>query len=397
MSVTRLPKTIYLLSLCNAFMYVCASLLITISALIGFELAPNKNLSTLPMALQFFAIMYSTIPASYIMSRIGRKKGFLLAGVIGIAGACLALWSIFNQSFIPFCIATLCFGTFTAFANYYRFTAAEVVDSSIKARAISMVMAGGVIAAFIGPNLANWSSHFFTERFAGPFAVLIIVYMLSMLTISFAKLPGPIIRNTSHNGRSLGTIVSQPIFIIAVICQMFGYGTMNLVMTSTPLAMATHDYGLGATAMVIQWHVVAMFLPSFITGHLISRIGIVPVLSAGVLIGIVCILINLNGETRTHFVSSLFLLGVSWNFLYVGGTTLLTDTYRPEEKPRAQGINDFIVFTTVTITALSAGGLHYTFGWQVVNLSAIPLLGITALAVIWLVMHRRQTPISTPV
>ena len=136
---------------------------------------------------------------------------------------------------------------------------------------------------------------------------------------------------------------------------------------------------------------------SFFTGHLISRIGIVPVLTAGVLIGIVCILINLNGETQIHFVSSLFLLGVSWNFLYVGGTTLLTDTYRPEEKTRAQGINDFIVFTTVTITALSAGGLHYTFGWKVVNLSAIPLLGITALAVIWLVMYRRQTPISAPV
>lgn len=397
MSETRLPKTIYLLSLCNAFMYVCASLLITISALIGFELAPNKNLATLPMALQFFAIMCSTMPASYIMSRIGRKHGFLLAGCIGILGACLALWGIFNQAFIPFCLATLCFGTFTAFANYYRFTAAEVVHSSLKARAISMVMAGGLIAAFIGPNLANWSSGFFAERFAGPFAVLILVYMLSMLTISFAELPGPIKRSTSRGGRPLSAIVAQPIFIIAVICQMFGYGTMNLVMSSTPLAMAVHDYGMGATAMVIQWHVVAMFAPSFITGNLISRIGIVPVLTAGVVLGIICIVINLNGETRAHFVSALILLGISWNFLYVGGTTLLTDTYRPEEKTRAQGINDFIVFTTVTITALSAGGLHHSFGWKAVNLSATPLLLITAIAVIWLALYRRRTAVTAPV
>ncbi len=394
MSTTRLPITIYLLSLCNAFMYVCASLLITVSALIGFELAPNKNLATLPMAIQFFAIMCSTIPASYTMSRIGRKRGFLLAGGIGLVGACLALWGIFNQAFVAFCMATFCFGTFTAFANYYRFTAAEVVDESFKARAISMVMAGGVIAAFIGPNLANWSSGLFSERFAGPFAALILVYILSMITISFAELPGPIVRNVKSSGRSIGTIVAQPVFIVAVICQMLGYGTMNLVMGTTPLAMAVHDYGMGATAMVIQWHVAAMFAPSFITGNLISRIGIIPVLATGVVFGAVCILINLNGETQAHFVTALILLGFSWNFLYVGGTTLITETYRPEEKTRAQGLNDFLVFTTVTITSLCAGGLHHSFGWKVVNLSAAPLMLVTAIAVIWLALYRRKLPVA---
>jgi len=274
MSTTRLPVTIYLLSLCNAYLYVCASLLITISALIGLELAPDKRLSTLPMALQFFSIMCGSVPASMIMGRIGRKAGFLLGGSIGVIGSALALWSVFNNSFLGYCIATVCFGLFAAFGNYYRFTAAEVVPPSRKSLGISMVMAGGVIAAFIGPNLANWSGGLFSvSAYAGPFAVLIGVYLLSMLTISAAKLPAPVKQTEGYSGRKLSTILTQPIFIVAVLCQMFGYGTMNLVMTATPLAMHDHAYGLGATAFVIQWHVVAMFAPSFFTGHLIQKIG----------------------------------------------------------------------------------------------------------------------------
>ncbi|MEE9322628.1 MAG: MFS transporter [Granulosicoccus sp.] len=387
----RLPLTIWLLSLCNAYLYICSSLLITVSALIGFDIAPNKSLATLPMAIQFFAIMCGTVPASLFMGHFGRKTGFLLAGCIGITGASIALWSVMHDHFLGYCIASVCFGLFAAFANYYRFTAAEVVSDSAKSRAIAMVMAGGVIAAFIGPNLANWSSELFSARaFAGPFAILIGVYLISMLTISLAELPAAPKRVASaSSGRPLATIMLQPVFVVAVICQMLGYGAMNLVMSSTPLAMNLHAYGLGATALVIQWHVVAMFAPSFFTGHLISRFGVVPILASGVLLGIACVMVNLTGESLPHFIVALMLLGISWNFLFVGGTTLLTDTCTVEERSRTQAINDLLVFTTVTLTALTAGGMHHLFGWRIVNLSVLPMFAVSGLAIAWLYFNQK--------
>lgn len=391
----RMPLTIYLLSLCNAYMYIGASMLITVSALIGFELAPDKRLTTLPLALQFFAVMCSSLPASLIMGRYGRKIGFLLAGSVGLTGAAIAIWSILNGSFYGFCVATICFGIFSGFGNYYRFTAAEVVSPSNKSTAISLVMAGGVIAAFIGPNLANWSSGIFSShQFAGPFVILMGVYVLSMCTIAFADLPvlvtGP--ANVKGNQRSFSELVFRPIFIVAVVCQMLGYGAMNFVMSSTPLAMNANQYGISETALVIQWHVVAMFLPSFFTGHLIKRLGIVPVLLTGALLGFCSIAINLFAPINVgNFVFALVALGVSWNFLYVGGTTLLTDAYEPAEKTRAQGINDLAVFSTVTLTALSTGTVHHLWGWQTVNLLALPMLIVTLFAIIWF-WHSQRLP-----
>lgn len=389
-----MPISVYLLALCNAYMFTCASLLITISALIGFQLAPDKTLSTLPMALQFFAVMVTSIPASLLMGRIGRKASFILASLIGVLGALIATWSIFNQNFWTFCIATFCFGSFSAFGNYYRFTAAEVVDGKHKTLAISYVMAGGVIAAFIGPNLANLSQHLIPDyQFAGGFAVLIGVYLLSLITISLTKLPPAPPRDSAKNtGRPLRLIMAQPAFVVAVICEMLGYGTMNLVMTSTPLAMNAVNHTVADTAFVIQWHVVAMFLPSFFTGHLINRFGMVSVLATGALLGLACVAINLTGTTVTHFTLGLVVLGICWNFLFVGGTTLLTETYQPEEKSKTQAANDFLVFTTVTITALCAGGMHYLFGWKSVNISVIPLLIICLAGITWLAVVQRTSP-----
>ena len=393
----RMPRSVPLLALCNAWMYVGSSLLITVSALIGFALAPDKRLATLPLALQFLSIMLSGIPASLFMGRYGRKRGFLLAGAIGVVGATLALYAVVHDWFAGYCAATACFGAFTAFGNHYRFTAAEVVGPALRSRAIAAVMAGGVIAAFIGPNLASWSGTMFEgHAYAGPFAVLIGVYLVSMATIAFADLPPPLARGTRAGGRPLAAIARQPRFVVAVLCQMLGYGTMNLVMTSTPLAMHAHDATLGDTAFVIQWHVVAMFAPSFVTGHLIARLGIVPVLGTGVAFGFACVATNLAGETLGHFSVALVLLGIGWNFLYVGGTTLLTDTYAPAEKARAQALNDFVVFSTVTLTALSAGGIHYVFGWRAVNLGVTPMLLVAGLAVGWLALGRAR-PATLPV
>jgi len=343
------------------------------------------------MALQFATVMVTTVPASLFMGRFGRQAGFLLGNSIGIVGASIAIFSLFNQSFEGFCVATICFGMFAAFSHYYRFTAAELVGPQLKSVAISWVMAGGVLAALIGPNLANWSSNFFTvEPFAGPFAVLIGVYCLSILTVLAARLPAPVAVSNNDPRRSLADIITQPIFIVAVICQMLGYGTMNLVMSATPLAMQARGLELDSTALVIQWHVVAMFAPSFFTGYLIRFIGLVPVLALGVALGLICVVVNLSGDTLTHFVAALVLLGISWNFLFVGVTTLLTDAHTTAEKSRCQAVNDLIVFSTVTLTALSAGGLHHTFGWRSVNLTVIPMYFITALAIAWLISVRKQ-------
>ncbi|PID61625.1 MAG: MFS transporter [Gammaproteobacteria bacterium] len=384
-----LPRTIYLLSLCNALLYTCASLLITMSALIGYALAEDKRLATLPMALQFLSVLVGSVPASLAMGRFGRKAGFLFAGCIGVAGSLLALHALQQQSLSLFALASCCFGLFTAFANYYRFTAAEIVPPARKSVAISMVMAGGVIAAFIGPNLARLASSLFeSQPFAGPFAVLVAVYLTTMVLIAFADLPPPPPKRAgSDKGRPILDIVAQPVFVIAVTCQMLGYATMNFVMASTPLAMRLHAFDFHATAFVIQWHVFAMFAPSFVTGHLIRRFGMVPVLGTGALLGILTVLVNLHGKTLAHFTLALVLLGVCWNFLYVGGTTLMTEAYREEEKSRAQAANDLMVFSLVSLTALSAGTVHHVFGWRTVNMGVLPFLVIALASVFWL---RRQ-------
>jgi len=349
----RMPVSVYLLSLCNAYLFVGASLLITVSALIGFELAEDKRLSTLPLALQFFSVMCTSVPASMIMGKYGRKAGFFLASGIGIAGALIAIWSITNTNFYGFCVATVCFGVFAGFGNYYRFTAAEVVGPIKKSLAISLVMAGGVIAAFIGPNLANWSSNMFSSyQFAGPFVVLLGVYVLSVFTIAFADLPKK--QNTQDNqgGRPVSQLIMQPVFLVAVICQMLGYGTMNFVMSSTPLAMNVHNYGMSDTASIAI--------------NLLAPISV------------------------SNFVIALITLGVSWNFLYVGGTTLLTDAYEPNEKSRAQGANDLAVFSMVTVTALSTGTVHHLYGWETVNIVALPMLFVTLAAIVWLWVKQRS-------
>lgn len=348
--------------------------------------------------------MATTIPASLFMGRFGRTPGFLLGCVTGIVGAFIALWSLFNESFYGYCVATVCFGAFAATSHYYRFTAAEIVQPDQKSRAISLVMAGGVLAAFIGPNLANWSSGMFNANsYAGPFVILIINYIACMVTVVLARLPKPARSNeksTEQNAasgigknavRSIQQIISQPVFIIAAICQMFGYGTMNLIMTSTPLAMKSHTMTLGAVALVIQWHVVSMFAPSFVTGKLIERLGLVKIFACGAALGFLCILINFLGETVWHFMLALAFLGVSWNFLFVGGTSLLTEAYTEAEKAKTQAANDFLVFSTVAMTALSAGTLHFLFGWRTVNLVAVPLLLAISAAIVWLHLLQKKS------
>ncbi len=386
---------VLLLALCQGLMMTGNSLLMASSALIGFHLATNKILATLPLALQFLSTMLTSVPASLLMGRVGRRLGFMLGSALGICGAVVGTFAIMRGSFAVYCLATVLIGSFNGFATFYRFAAADDVAAAYRGRAISLVLAGGVIAAFIGPNLANWTRDLMAgAAFAGSFAVLVGVYVLSLLLQSL--LPSGAAAPTTGiaaSGRKLRCIAAQPVFLVAVVCGMFGYAVMTLIMTATPLAMQWHEHLFADTAFVVQWHVFAMFAPSFVTGYLINRMGVLNIMVCGVLLDALCVAVNLWGHAVWHFWAALMLLGLGWNFLFVGASTLLTMTHTREERAKTQGLNDFIVFTTVAAASLSAGALQYRLGWQWVNVAAIPALIVVALTLAWLkLLNLRPAP-----
>lgn len=372
------------------------TLMVTVSALVGFALAQDKSLATLPLSLQFLGLMLTSIPASLIMGRWGRRAGFMLGSLLGLCGAIIAVLAILERSFWLFAAGAFLVGVFNGFGSYYRFAAVDVVtDEASKPRAISWVLAGGVVAAFVGPNLANAGrSIFLAEPFAGGFLFVIGFYLLVLLIMLIIRIPAGAKHSDHHDRqpqqRPIGTIARQPAYLVAVICAMLGYAVMSYLMTATPLAMKHHEHLFDATAFVIQWHVLAMFAPSFFTGSLIQRFGVVKILLTGTVLATLCIATNLLGHTVWHFWLALLILGVSWNFLFIGATTLLTETYRPEEKAKAQALNDFAVYTAVTIASLSAGMFEYRYGWEIVNIAALPLVGIIFISLFWL----QRTPLK---
>lgn len=392
-------RNVPLYAIAQALMMSGTSLMVSTAALVGFALAEDKALATLPLAAQHLAITLTSIPASLIMEKIGRRAGFMSATVFGLSGAALATWAVINGSFWMFVVAAMLIGCFSGFGNYYRFAAADLVETSQKARAISWVMAGGVAAAVIGPNLANLTRDSVASTpFAGSFAAMSVLYVLTWLAMWFIADAPPKAKNSIQEDsaseelepRPVSQLISQPRYIVAVVAAMLGYGVMSLVMTSTPLAMHHHNHQFSDTAFVIQWHVLGMFVPSFFTGKIIASWGVLRVMIIGALAGLACVAINLAGTSIWHFWLALVLLGISWNFLYIGGTTMLTETYRPSERAKAQGINDFAIFAIVALSSLSAGYLHHNFGWQSVNLGVIPLLLIILASIFCLTLLDRK-------
>ncbi len=382
-----------LLAICQALMMTTNTLTITTSALVGASLAPQPSLATLPLATQFLATMLTTLPASLFMGRFGRKAGFLLAAAIGVVGAICATTGILKHQYWLFVTAAALAGVFVGFGGYIRFAAAEVVRPDYKSIAISWVLAGGVVAAVAGPNLARLTRDIAPDAlFAGSFAAAALIYLVFGAIMLAVQFPPPAKAPATAARASLRQIIVRPCFVIAVVCGALGYAVMSLVMTATPLAMAHQHHAFGDTAFVIQWHVLGMFAPSFFTGYLIRRFGLSNILLAGALLGLATVVINLQGQTVTHFWFALMALGVSWNFLFIGATTLLTESYSTTEKNRAQGFNDFLVFSAVTIAALSAGALQNRFGWRMVNLGVLPLLFLILCAVIWLKTLDRKSP-----
>lgn len=380
-------RNVPLLATNQALLVTGNSLIVATAALVGAVLAPHKTLATLPMAVQHLSSMLTSIPASLLMDRIGRKAGFMLSTVFGAAGASLAMTAIIQKHFWMFLSATPLIGIYVGFGTYYRFAAADAVESASKGRAISWVMVGGLAAAFVGPNLARLTETLISEApFAGSYGSLIFVYALGFMCSASLNLPKQICRRKSENSnaRPLKQIARQPKFIVALICGMFGYGVMTLVMTATPLAMHQHAHSFGDTSIVIQWHIVGMFAPSFFTGNLIRRFGLRRIMILGSIFELITVFLNLAGNSFMHFLLALVFLGMGWNFLFIGATTLLTETYRPEERARTQAANDFTVFTTVAISSLSAGALQHRYGWQTVNWGVVPMLVLILASLLWL-------------
>jgi len=383
-----MKRNLALLALSQAVLITGTSLLLASCALVGMNLSSIKSLATLPLALLFLAQMATTIPASLYMQRVGRRLGFLTSAVFGMAGAAIATIGVFKAEFSIFCFGTILIGVFNGFGQYYRFAAAETAPEEYRSRAISYVLAGGLIAAFAGPNLAKWSRQLLPEEFAGSFAILTGIYLLALGVAFFLRMPEPGAAARAAGGRPLGEIARQPAYLVAVASAMVGYGVMNFIMIATPLAMHDYAHPFSDTAFVIQWHVFGMFAPSFFTGHLIRKFGTTNIILTGVVLLGLCVGINFTGIAVIHFWSSLIFLGLGWNFMFVGATTLLTETYFLNEKAQAQALNDFIVFGTVTLTSLSSGAVQNILGWKTINMAVIPFLILIALANFWL--RRRQ-------
>lgn len=375
MSSETAKRDVYLLALCQALLATGNAVVISTSALVGQSLAPD-GLATLPLFLQFLANMATALPASFLMRRIGRRAGFAVGAVFAFTAGVLGCSAILAGTFWLFCIANACYGVFIGFGMYYRFAAAEVAAPAFRPRAISYVLAGGVVAAIAGPELAKATDDLLGPAlFAGCFAAIAGLAVLTLSVLSVLRIPAPPAEERGGGGRPLAEIMRQPAFLVALCAAAIAQGAMVLVMTATPLAMAFCGHPFDQTAFVIQWHVLGMFAPSFVTGHLIGRFGVFNVMAVGAGLILACLGVALSGIEILQFWTALFLLGVGWNFMFVGGTTLLTTTYRPAEKAKVQAVNDMIIFGTAALGSLSSGLLHHLIGWQAVNLSMVlPIL-----------------------
>lgn len=381
MPIASEKTTVLLLAGAQALFQTASVMVMTISALVGFALAPDKALATLPIALMTLSTAAMMIPAALLMRRHGRKAGFLLGTALGACAGLLAAWSIVAGDFWLFAVANMLVGGYQAFAQYYRFAAADAASKDFKSRAVSWVIAGGVVAAVAGPNIARVTENIGPAPFAASFLTMTGLGIAAMLLVSRLSLAREVAADERDGReRSLGAIVRQPVFLTALTGSAVGFAVMIMVMTATPLAMHHSGHSVGSAATVIQWHVLGMFLPSFFTGNLIRRFGVIRIMSAGALLLASHIAVAMTGVAFLHFLSGLILLGVGWNFLFIGGTTLLTEAYRPSERFKAQATHDFVMFGLVATASFSSGALLDAYGWLAVNLAAVPFLAVTLLA-----------------
>jgi MFS family permease len=405
------------LAIVQALSMTSITILFTVAALIGIRLAPTPTLSTLPIALLQLTVMLTTLPMSWLMQCYGRQLGFGLGTIVGLLGAGVGVVAVRQEDFLGFCGAMILLGVFNGVIGFYRFAAAEVAEPDWRPQAISLVLAGGVVAALAGPYLANMAQtwipalswvgpwlrfepvggNLWGDRWPVQFAAsLVPIAGLQLLALGvLATIPMPPLPATERTGgRSLITIMQQPVFLIALAGSVIGYAVMAFIMTATPLAIVGLNHPFHEAATVLQWHVLGMFAPSFVTGTLIARFGVLRIMLWGIGLNLLCVAINTLGIDLWHFRSALLLLGIGWNFLFIGATTLLTEAYRPEEKAKTQATHDFLMYSFVALATYRSGPMQTVYGWQAVNYAAIPGLMAVLAAVLWYARRSRLKPTS---
>ena len=360
-----------------------APVIVLLGGIIGAELAPSPVLATLPVAALVTGVAIFTVPAAFAMQRVGRKSGFIVSSLAAAAGSTLGILSVAKGSFFLFCLTAAVIGANLAFVQQYRFAAAESVADESVGKAVSYVLLGGIAAAFLGPEMAKQTRDLLPwGLYSGSFLSLAVIYVFCAVVLAFYREPARHADDGSGEERSLGEIVRQPLYLTAVMAGLTSFGVMSFIMTATPVSMHVLDgFSLDDTTRVIQSHIMAMYIPSLFTGSLLGRFGLMRLMVAGTLLMAACAAVALVDRHFMHYWTGLVLLGVGWNFLFVAGTTLLTRTYRPAERFRAQAVNDFAVFGFQAIASLTAGTVIFKSGWEALNILSLPLLALMLLII----------------
>ena len=386
-------RHLLLLTLAQGLFLINNVTFIAINGLVGLQLARFGWMATLPVMGYVVGGALAAPLVARTQARYGRKASFQIGLVVALGSALLAAWAASAQQFWVLVLATVIAGYYNANGQLYRFAAAELTHTAWREKAVSLVLAGGLLGAIIGPNLAAWTRALLPTPFVGAYLALAVVAVLGMGVMALIDFPpAPPKAIGAAAGRPIGEIMRQPVFLVATVGAALGYGVMNLLMAATPLAMQVCGFDFGATALVLQWHVIGMFAPGFVTGHLIKRFGVLAIMGAGVVLNLLCVAIALSGVDLHQFLIALFLLGVGWNFLFTGSTTLALTAYRPEEKDRAQAAINFCVFATMAVTSFASGALVTTQGWTWLNLGSLPVLLLVGAALAWLGLRRRGAP-----
>jgi len=387
----RARRSVLVLAICQALNGTAVAATFLVIALVGSVLVHDKSLMTLPGALQFVAAMATALPASFYMRRVGRQLGFITGAAVASIGALICTYAIFDRSFVLFCLGAAILGSFNAFAQYFRFAAVDVSEPEFRPKAISLVLAGGVVSGVTGPLLGNFTKDLFAPiQYAGIFLSLAAIYLLIALLMLFIHIPRLSADEGNDTGRPLRQIARQPAFLVAVVGAAAAYATMMLLMTVAPPAMVECGFAFADTAWMMMGHSLGMFAPSFITGHLIKRFGTINVMLAGAVLFVATLAVDLAGVGLHHFFLGMTLLGVGWNFLFIGGTTLLTETHTPAEAAKVQGFNEFVMWTSVTVAVFASGALQAELGWTFVNLGVMPVVGLALAVTLWIKFSGRQ-------
>ncbi len=396
-----------LLAVAQALFSLASINMFATASLAGLMLAPDAGWATLPVTTYVLGTALATWPASLLMQRIGRRAGFMLGAALGVAAGLLATWAIFERQFLFFCLATMLQGVYQAFAQYYRFAATDVASPAFRPQAVGWVLTGSIAGALFGPILIDATKDLFAPvTFAGNFAAAGVITLVALMVLVWLDLPSPReetaalaandgnVQADRQENRPLSVLLRQPRLVVAVLTGMMAYGMMNLLMTASPLAMVGCGLSVQQSSWVIQWHVLAMYAPSFVTGALIARHGAERIAALGLVLSGIAAVIHMTGMRMENFGFGLVLLGLGWNFAYVAATTMVAECHGPAERARVQGFNDMMVFATVALTSLASGQLQEALGWTAVNMALFPMLAVAAGALAWLVLKTRSvTPV----